>query len=127
MKKPPQRAFEPCSCGRRMLKGRDMCRTCRFRSKRPADNRIRGICKGCGWSLRGSTCVRCHLGAALDWEQVAAIYNHRNPEDPITPQQAKAHHQVALDKLKRWSRRAKEGDEDQLVGRILLGCLYDAA
>jgi len=58
---------------------------------------------------------------------VAAIYNHRNPDDHITPQQAKAHHQVALDKLKRWSRRAKEGDEDQLVGRILLGCLYDAA
>jgi len=131
MKRPPSRAFEPCPCGRsRMLAGRDECRLCRFEKKRHKYERPRkspkGTCAACGWNLRGSVCPKCHHGASMDWEQVAAVYSYRNPDDPIDAKQAKKHAIVAMAKLRRWAERAKE-DESIVVGRVLLGCFADCA
>ena len=129
MKRPPTRAFEPCACGRsRKLAGTAECRRCRFDANRPIDRRVRtkGICKTCGWSLRGSACARCHHGAAMDWEQVASVYSYRNPDDPMTAKQVKSVSIVAMAKLRRWAERAKD-DESILIGRVLLGCLAECA
>lgn len=91
----------------------------RKRYDRPA------VCQSCGMTLpRNRLCPRCRFGAALSYEEVAAIYNFRNPDDPegpVTPNRVKVILQNIFCRL-----RSSVEREDSDVGRVLLGCLEEA-
>jgi hypothetical protein len=82
------------------------------------------VCTCCGKGLpKNRQCPRCLYGAALSYEEVAAIYNFRNPDDPegpLTPNRVKVILQNIFGRL-----RSSVDREDSDVGRVLLGCLSD--
>lgn len=118
MKTPNLRQYDVCDCGARKRTTSVRCRRCADRlTRRPGKHPEH--CAKCGWILTGSrACPRCVYGAAMTWEQVAAIYNHTNPDDAsMTGRRAKAIVENILFKF----RLAVTRDTD--LGRVLLGCL----
>jgi hypothetical protein len=89
--------------------GSDSCRFCRWRKKRDvkAESARRRDqskpCPTCGGSMAHTAkhCRRCATGTALTWEEVAAVYNYRNPDEaPISPTDAKNIGSLAIKKLR---------------------------
>lgn len=114
--------FEPCGnflkngkpCQFRKLAGRVMCRRCLDRKRQAEDpvyrqkraearNPRTAACPFCGNSMAYSSkmCADCRLGNALPWDQVAVLYSYRNPDDPLTKEDAKKIGDAAMQKIRR--------------------------
>lgn len=122
-KKRTDAAYKTCPLceKRRCLAVNAGCRYCRWQAahgKEARHAKRNQPCKKCHRPLGGGgVCVYCKHGVELDWTAVATIYSYRNPDDPITPQTAKACAERAVRRL----RAAIDRDTDE--GRVLLGCL----
>ena len=75
-----------------------------YRQKR-AESRGRRLakCPKCNGEMAysSSICQTCRTGGALTWDEVAALYSYRNPEDPLTGAEAKRIGDAAMQKIRR--------------------------